>query len=331
MNRRLRQSSRGVRMEKRQRRPLVAPSVAVLAAVTVLSVTGCSAGPADPAPSSTAAIPTTSPTPTPSVDSSGVAAALARLEHQYDATIGVVATDTRTGESVTYNGDRRFGYASTLKVFAAAEFLRSVHGTARDEVAHWTAADTTAAGHSPVTEQHLADGLTYARLAEAAVRESDNTALNLVLERIGGPSALDAALADLGDDTTRVVHDEPALNTIEPGSTEDTTTPAAFTADLTKVLDGSTLGTADTALLVDWMSGNATGDTLVRAGAPAGWVVVDKSGGAGGIRNDVARVTPPDGDPIVLSVLTSRNDPAAAYDDALVAKTASVVLGAFDR
>ncbi|MEG8034067.1 hypothetical protein QP157_01680 [Sphingomonas sp. LR61] len=42
-------------------------------------------------------------------------------------------------------------------------------------------------------------------------------------------------------------------------------------------------------------------------------------------------MTPPGGDPIVLSVLTTRNDPDAAYDDALVARSASAVLGAFDR
>lgn len=45
----------------------------------------------------------------------------------------------------------------------------------------------------------------------------------------------------------------------------------------------------------------------------------------------MARVTPPGGDPIVLSVLTTRNDPDAAYDDTLVARSASAVLGAFDR
>jgi len=112
-------------------------------------------------------------------------------------------------------------------------------------------------------------------------------------------------------------------------STDDTTTPAAFTADLAAVLDGSTLGTDDTALLLDWMTGNATGDTLVRAGAPEGWTVADKSGGAGGIRNDVALVTRPGGAPIVLTVMTTRKDPTAPYDDALVAETASTVLAAF--
>lgn len=302
---------------------------------TALVLTGCADG-ASPAASGSAAPTrtTASPTPTASAtapDQERVGRALAALEQEYDATVGVVATDTVTGETVAYNGDRRFGYASTIKAFAAAEFLRSVPAADRNEVVHWTAADVAAAGYSPVTEQHVADGLSYAQLAEAAVRMSDNTALNLVLTRIGGPSGLDAALAEFGDTTTEVVHGEPDLNTIEPGSTEDTTTPAAFTAALATVLDGSTLSTADTALLVDWMGGNATGDALIRAGAPDGWVVVDKSGGAGPIRNDVALVTPPSGDPIVLSVLTTRNDPGAAYDDALVARSASAVLGAFDR
>jgi beta-lactamase class A len=76
------------------------------------------------------------------------------------------------------------------------------------------------------------------------------------------------------------------------------------------------------------MSGNATGDTLIRAGAPDGWVVADKSGGAGGIRNDVAVVTPPGRAPVVVTVFTTRNDPDARYDDALVARAAAIVLGA---
>lgn len=250
---------------------------------------------------------------------------------EYDATVGVVAVDTATGATVSYQPDRRFGYASTIKVFAAAAFLRTVHGADRDERVRWTTSDVAAAGHSPVTSEHIADGLTYSQLAEAAVRSSDNTALNLVLRRIGGPSALGAALQGLGDDTTSVVHDEPDLNTIEPGSTEDTTTPAAFTADLKRVLDGRTLGAADTATLLDWMSGNATGDTLVRAGAPEGWTVADKSGGAGGIRNDVAWVTRGSGTPIAITVLTVRNAEGARYDDALVARTAAAVLTVFDE
>lgn len=152
-----------------------------------------------------------------------------------------------------------------------------------------------------------------------------------VFDRLGGPRALDDALAALNDTTTEIVNDEPALNTIEPGSTEDTSTAAALTATLGTYLDGSTLSAADAALLIDWMSDNRTGDALIRAGAPDGWVVADKSGGAGPVRNDIGMVTPPGEDPILITVMTTRNDPDAAFDDALVARTAAIALNALDR
>jgi len=310
-------------------------TLAVLAAAVLAATTaGCSApaasdGTSTPSSSATVtATATAQPAPVPTDVSDAVAADLAALEAEYDARVGVSVVDTGTGATLSHRADERFGYASSLKALAAAQFLHDVPADQRDGVVTWTAADVEAAGYSPVTSEHVADGLPLVQLAEAAVRRSDNTALNLVLARIGGPAGLDAGLAAIEDRTTEVVGTEPDLNTIEPGSTDDTSTPTAFTADLVALLDGRWLADDDRALLLDWMSGNATGDTLIRAGAPSGWVVADKSGGAGGIRNDVAVVTPPGRAPVVVTVFTSRNDPDADYDDALVARTAALVLGA---
>ncbi|MEC5180103.1 serine hydrolase [Arthrobacter sp. CG_A4] len=136
---------------------------------------------------------------------------------------------------------------------------------------HWTEDHLRAAGYSPVTSEHVGTGLTSDQLAEAAVRESDNTALNLLLEKLGGPRALGTALRQIGDDPTDPVNVESALNEISPGSTADTTTPAAFTANLEVIPSGDVLNNRERDTLVEWMSGNATGDTLIRAGAPAGW------------------------------------------------------------
>ncbi|PPI26081.1 class A beta-lactamase [Rathayibacter sp. AY1B5] len=308
------------RASSRSLRALAGPAL-------LLALAGCTGTvdtPFTPASSASVSSPAPSATPPP-ID---VSAELAALESEFDARIGVSAVDTGSGRRIEHRSNERFGYASSLKALAVAEFLRTAPAAERDEVVTWTAADVEAAGYSPVTEESTATGLPLSQLAEAAVRRSDNTALNLVLRRIGGPSALDRGLEALGDTTTEVVNEEPALNTIEPGSIEDTTTPAAFTADLAAVATGEVLSAEDRALLLAWMSGNATGDTLVRAGAPAGWSVADKSGGAGGIRNDVAVVTPPGRDAVVLSILTARNDPKADYDDALVARAAAVVLGA---
>ena len=81
---------------------------------------------------------------------------------------------------------------------------------------------------------------------------------------------------------------EPDLNTVAPGSTANTTTAGAFTASLAAIRRDDFSTESDRAILLDWMSGNATGDLLLRAVAPDGWVVADKSGGAGPIRNDIA-------------------------------------------
>ena len=255
-------------------------------------------------------------------------AGIGALEEKFDARVGVTVIYTGNGRPLEYRGDERFGYASTLKALAAAIILRDTTADERDEKLRWTAADVEASGYSPVTSEHIDDGLTVAELAEAAVRTSDNTALNLLLDYMGGAAELDIALDGIGDDTISVVNTEPALNTLTPGSDDDTTTPSAYANDLDSILGGDVLEQADIDTLLEWMGGNATGDALIRASAPEGWVVADKSGGAGGIRNDVAVVAAPGREPIIMVIFTERNDPDADYDDALVAGVAEVAFEA---
>jgi len=305
-------------------RSLIRPFAAVAVAVA-LTLTAC-AEPRAERPSVTAQ----SAAHEERTASEGIATDIRSIEEQFDARIGVSLLDTETGETISYRGSERFGFASTLKVFAAAEFLRRTSAAERDELVRWTETDVERAGYSPVTTDALGTGLTAAELAEAAVRDSDNTAMNLVLDRIGGPSGLDAALEELGDDITEVVDVEPDLNTVAPGSTANTTTADAFTGNLAALRRADSSTESDRAILLDWMSGNATGDPLVRAGAPDGWAVSDKSGGAGPIRNDLAIVTPPGRSPILITVLTENNDPTAPFDNAVVSETAAVVLGAFE-
>lgn len=294
-----------------------------MAAVSVGLLTGCTPVTDERPPNSPSA------TPTASVPAEiDLSDALQQLESEYAARIGVSAFDTGTGQTISYRAGERFGFASSFKVFVAAGFLSQVPAAERDAVVTWTQEAIDVAGYSPVTSEHIAEGLTLSQLAEAAVRSSDNTATNIILGRIGGPEGLQAILRQGGDSTSEIVNAEPDVNIIEAGSTDDTTTPAAFTAGLHAVLNGDMLAEVDKTTLVDWMSGNATGDLLIRAGAPDGWAVADKSGGAYGIRNDIAIVTPPDRAPIILTILTVKNAPDAEYDDNTVADTARAVLGA---
>ena len=293
--------------------------VAIGAALAIL-VAGCSSpdDTAAPTPSPTASTPSPTPTAAP------YDAAFAALEAEFGSRIGVYAIDTGSGDEIAYRADERFAYASTFKALAAAAVLQKNDLADLDRVVTFSSDELIT--HSPVTELHVESGMTLGELAEAAVRVSDNTAGNLLLEELDGPAGFTTALRAVGDDVTQAVRWEAGLNDGVPGDPRDTTSPRAFATDLREFALGDTLTSEKRELLVDWMSGNATGDTLIRAGVPADWTVADKSGSGGyGVRNNIAVVWPPGREPIVLAVLTTRDSPDATRDDAVVARAASIV------
>jgi beta-lactamase class A len=177
------------------------------------------------------------------------------------------------------------------------------------------------------TAERRGYGLTVLEAVRAAITVSDNTAANLLFERLGGPPGLAAALRAWGDDTTSVDRWEPELSEWAPGETRDTSTPRAMAENLEALTLGTVLADDDRDVLVTALRDNTTGDELIRAGVPDGWVVGDRTGTAThGGRNDIAVVEPPDGAPIVVAVYSNRLDPDADSDPALIAEATAVVL-----
>lgn len=250
-----------------------------------------------------------------------------RLEARFAARLGVFGVDTGSGRAVAHRADERFAYASTFKALAAAAVLADTTTAELDQVVRYAEDDLVR--HSPVTGKHVGTGMTLRAIAEAAVRYSDNTAGNLLLERLGGPEGFERALRRLGDRVTDPERTETSLNEARPGDERDTSTPRALATDLRAYAVGDALGEEDRAVLVGWLRGNTTGDKLIRAGTPAGWQVGDKTGSGGyGTRNDIAVLWPPGGAPIVLAILSSRDQRDAEYDDALIAEAAKLAIGA---
>ncbi|MER7518303.1 class A beta-lactamase [Streptomyces sp. NPDC126499] len=272
-----------------------------------------------------------SPAPPPSMSARPAASVrpfaseLRELERRYDARLGVYAVDTGDGREVAHNDGQRFAFASTFKALAAAAVLRRYSLAGMDEVIRYSREDLIA--HSPVTEKHVATGMSLRELCEAAVRYSDNTAANLLFDALGGPEGLEKALAEVGDTVTRVDDREPELNRWSPHATRNTTTPRAIAGALRTFVLGNALGPAERARLTAWLRTNLTGDTLIRAGVPEGWVVGDKTGTGGvhGIRNDIAVVWPPGAPPLVMAVMSSRSGADDTHDDRLIAEAAAVV------
>lgn len=250
-----------------------------------------------------------------------------QLENEFDAQIGVYAIDTGSNETIEYKPEERFAFASTYKALAAAILLQQNSLEDLKEVITYTEEDLVT--YSPITEKHVDTGMTLLELSEAAVRFSDNTAGNLLFEALGGPKGFEKALREIGDNVTQADRFEPDLNYFTPEDTRDTSTPKALATSLQAFAVSDLLSDDKHELFTDWLKGNATGDTLIRAGAPEGWEVGDKSGAGGyGTRNDIAVVWPPDRAPIVITILSKHNTEDAEYDDTLISRAAEIALNA---
>lgn len=271
------------------------------------------------------------PAPAPTPVSAAAQARLAALEAHAGGRLGVMALDTGTGRRIAHRGEARFPLCSTFKVLLAGAVLARVErGRERlDRPIAYTTADLL--DHAPVTAARVAEGrMTVEALCAAAVEASDNTAANLLLQSLGGPSAIGRYAATLGDGVTRLDRTEPSLNEAVPGDPRDTTSPAAMVGDLRAILLGKALSPASLQNIQTWLVANTTGGSRLRAGLPADWRVGDKTGTGGhGATNDIAILWPPGREPILVAAyLTETAAPAAERNRAL-AEVGRIIAGSF--
>ncbi|WP_370872575.1 class A beta-lactamase [Paenibacillus zeirhizosphaerae] len=256
-------------------------------------------------------------------------AAFEQLESKYDARLGVFVLDTGTGKEVAYRADERFAYTSTFKALAAGAVLQQKSNDELDEVIKFTKDDLVT--YSPITEQHVDTGMDLKEISDAAIRYSDNTAGNLLLKALGGPEGFEKAMRANGDTVIMADRYETELNEAIPGDPRDTSTPKALANSLKVLAVDDSMPDDKQELLIGWLKENTTGDELIRAGVPEDWVVGDKTGAGGyGTRNDVAIVWPPDREPVIIAVMSSRDTEDAEYDNALIAQAAKTALQALE-
>ncbi|RQZ11472.1 PenA family class A beta-lactamase [Burkholderia sp. Bp9031] len=291
-----------------QRRTLL---LAAATAPLVLTVTACASSPAA---------------------GQGVASATSfvALERAAGGRLGVCAIDTASGRRAQHRASERFPFCSTFKaMLGAAVLAQSVErpGLLQQRV---MIGQSDLVNYSPVSGKHVGTGMTVAELCEAAIQYSDNSAANLAMKLIGGPSAVTAYARSIGDDTFRLDRWETELNTALPGDPRDTTTPAAMAASMRVLTLGDALPSAQRAQLVAWLRGNKVGDKRIRAGVPAGSQVADKTGtGDYGTTNDAGVIWLPSRAPIVLVVYYTQTRADAKAKDDVIAAAARIAVATF--
>lgn len=258
--------------------------------------------------------------------------ALAELEQRYNAKVGFHGRNLGSGRTLDHNADDLFATCSAFKAYVAGAILMKVQrGELKldDEVYIDRALFVPVA--SPITEPNVGGWMPFSQLCAAAVRQSDNTATNLMVEVLGGPSAVTDFARSVGDDRTWMVRWETELNSALPGDPRDTTSPRAMGGGFANMLLGDVFDEPHRALLYEWMSTIVTGDNRIRAGLPAGWTIADKTGsGDYASTNDIGVAFGPNGERLLLAVMTRTrsDDPKAPALNDLIADVTRVTVPA---
>jgi beta-lactamase class A len=238
------------------------------------------------------------------------AAGLADIERRLNVRLGVAALNTADGAWMRHRADERFAMCSTFKWILAALALRRIEAgdLKLDRRISYSSSDLLE--YAPVARANVARGwLSIEELCAASVQVSDNTAGNILLDVVGGPSGVTQFVRSIGDTVTRLDRREPELNENLAGDPRDTTTPAAMATTARTLLLSNALSQPSRDLLTGWMITSTRGLDRLRAGLPASWRVGAKAGtGQNGALNDVAIAWLPHYAPIlVASYITGGN------------------------
>lgn len=261
---------------------------------------------------------------------------IAALEKTTEGKIGVYAINLGHQTHLEYRAQKRFPMGCTSKVMGVAAILRKSMDkpSLLTKPITYTKKDLTS--WSPITSQHLNHGMNVSNLCAAAIRYSDNTAMNLLVKELGGLDAINVFARSIHNPSFRQDHDWPK-EAFSGGlkNIMDSSTPKDMAESLYKILFTHVLDKPQRNDLRHWLKNNTTGNFRIRAGVPKRWVVADKTGTGSeyGTTNDIGVIWPPHGAPMILAVYYTSDDPNAIKREDIIAKVTTLVINqwAYDK
>jgi beta-lactamase class A len=221
-------------------------------------------------------------------------ASLASLEQQLNslvasksADVGIAALDLNSGETVSIKGNTPFPMASTVKVAIAALYLAQVdHGR--------RSLDDTINGQSARS------------LMARMLIHSDNHATDILLQDLGGPTAVHNWLQDNGVSGLRVDRTISQLLSARRDlwDRRDSSTPVAMVDLLKRIYKAELIKPESRNYLLDLMARCETGRNRMKALLPDGTPVQHKTGTLDGLTDDVGFITLPDGRRVAVAIFT---------------------------
>ncbi len=262
---------------------------------------------------------------------------LARLERQIQAyvrtipgPVGVAVKHIESGQQILIRGDEPFPMASTFKVALLVEVLTQEKDGKFSLDEELTIDAKQQHSGSGALKNYRLPGvkLSIRNLCELMMTISDNSATDILLERVG-KDQVNARLKAAGIDGQRVdrscqelIRDYQRDHGQYYASGQDTSTPAAMNKLLEKIVKAEVLDRERSDAMLAIMKRCTTGENRLPALLPPGAILAHKTGTVGTSVNDVGIMYLPDrAGHVIISVFTK--DPAndsSMYDRAKAEK-----------
>lgn len=220
---------------------------------------------------------------------------------------GVFVVDLETGGYVDLGGDTAYASASTIKLPILVAFFQDVDaGKVRLDETLTMKSEMVADGSGDMQYKKVGTSFTALEVVTKMIIISDNTATNMLIERLGGKEALNQRFQSWGLTTTAIRNRLPDIE----GT--NTTSPKEL-ANLLSVLNrGNLVSLSSRDRLLSIMQRNEI-NNLLPQGLATGASIAHKTGNIGSLLADAGIVSLPTGKRYVIAVMVKRpfNDPGA--------------------
>lgn len=228
---------------------------------------------------------------------------LEQLANQYpDLQPEVFLVDLDNKGFVNLNGKASLAAASTIKLPILVAFFQDVDRgqISLDEQLMMTK-DVIASGSGGMQYEPPNSKFSALKTAEQMMTNSDNTATNMLIKRLGGMGQLNQRFLKMGLAST-------TLHNPLPDLTGTNTTSAADLGNLLVKIDGGGLISLRSRDRMLYIMRNIVRNTLLPQGLESGAIIAHKTGDIKSVLGDVGIIDMPNGKRYIASVLVKRPD-----------------------
>ncbi len=253
-----------------------------------------------------------------------------------DLKVGVALINLKTGEIKQVNGDDPFPLQSVFKFHIAAKALEQVDKgkwQLRDQISIEPGEIYTDL-YSPIRDE-IGTNLSSMRLDSLIyymVSLSDNSACDILLRHLGGPSTVNEYIKEIGIKNTKIEVNELTMQSRWEEQYRNISTPLSVAETLKKFYLREYLSGDMHDFLWALMENSPTGANRIRKGLPEGAILAHKTGTSGrnedgisGATNDAGIIILPDGRAYVLVVFVSDSKESDEVNEELIAKIAELI------